>query len=158
MATTDDRTPATGHRKDETRNTPAPQSEAGVTSTPQSTFRTGLTASFGYAFAGLAYCFRTQRNFRIHLAIGLIVTLAGIILGLSWVEWAIVAILVVVVLAAEMVNTMVEALVDLVTEQYHPLAKVAKDVAAGVVLLSAIGSAVVGVLIFLPKIVGLFGN
>jgi diacylglycerol kinase len=158
MATTDDRPPATGHRKDEARNTHAPQSEASATITPQSPFRTGLTASFGYAFAGLAYCFQTQRNFRIHLAISLIVTLAGIILGLSWVEWAIVAILVVVVLAAEMVNTMVEALVDLVTEQYHPLAKVAKDVAAGVVLLSAIGSTVVGVLIFLPKIVGLFGR
>ncbi len=79
-------------------------------------------------------------------------------LGLSWAEWAIVAILIVVVLAAEMVNTMVEALVDLVTDQYHPLAKVAKDVAAGVVLLSAIGSAVVGVLIFLPKIIGLLGK
>ena len=61
------------------------------------------------------------------------------------------AILVVVVLAAEMVNTMVEALVDLVTEEYHPLAKVAKDVAAGVVLLCAIGAAAVGVLIFLPN-------
>ena len=80
--------------------------------------------------------FSTQRNFRIHLAIGLVVTIAGILLGLSWVEWATVAILVVVVLSAEMVNTMVEALVDLVTQEYHPLAKVAKDVAAGVVLLS----------------------
>jgi diacylglycerol kinase len=156
MATTDDRPPAAGHHKDETRNTPSQQNVATVTSIPQSTFRTGLTASFGYALAGLAYCFRTQRNFRIHIAIGLIVTLAGIVLGLSWVEWAVVAILIVVVLSAEMVNTMVEALVDLVTEQYHPLAKVAKDVAAGVVLLSAIGSSVVGVLIFLPKIVGLF--
>jgi diacylglycerol kinase len=86
------------------------------------------------------------------------VTLAGIFLGLSWVEWAVVAILVVVVLAAEMVNTMVEALVDLVTQEYHPLAKVAKDVAAGVVLLSAIGSVVVGALIFLPRIVGMFGR
>ena len=75
---------------------------------------------------------------------------------MSWVEWAVVAILVVVVLAAEMVNTMVEALVDLVTQEYHPLAKVAKDVAAGVVLLSAIGSVVVGALIFLPKIMGMF--
>jgi len=156
MATTDDRPSAAGHRTDETRIMPVQQSEAPFTSVPQSTFRAGLTAGFGFAFAGLAYCFRTQRNFRIHIAISLIVTLAGIILGLSWVEWAIVAILIVVVLAAEMVNTMVEALVDLVTEQYHPLAKVAKDIAAGVVLLSAIGSAVVGLLIFLPKIVGLF--
>jgi diacylglycerol kinase (ATP) len=72
------------------------------------------------------------------------------------VEWAVIAILVVVVLSAEMVNTMVEALVDLVTPQYHHLAKVAKDVAAGVVLLSAIGSVVVGMLIFVPKVLVLF--
>jgi diacylglycerol kinase len=158
MATTDDRPPATDPRRDKKRSAPPQRIEARITSIPQSTFRTGLTASFGYAFAGLAYCFRTQRNFRIHIAIGLIVTLAGIALGLSWVEWAVVSILIVVVLAAEMVNTMVEALVDLVTEQYHPLAKVAKDVAAGIVLLSATGSTVVGLLIFLPKIVGLFGK
>src|SRR4051794_10992856 len=99
MATTDDRPPATGNREDETQNTSAQQSEARTTSIPQSTFRAGLTASFGYAFAGLAYCFRTQRNFRIHIAIGLLVTLAGIVLGLTWVEWAIVTILVVVVLS-----------------------------------------------------------
>jgi diacylglycerol kinase (ATP) len=120
--------------------------------------RQGLIASFRYAFGGLAYCFRTQRNFRIHIAIGLLVTLAGLVLTLSWVEWAVVAVLVMVVLAAEMVNTMVEALVDLVTQEYHPLARVAKDVAAGVVLLSAIGSVVVGILIFLPKIVALFAK
>lgn len=128
---------------------------------PQTTndrqMRAAFLASFRYAFAGLAYCFRTQRNFRIHIAIGLLAILAGLVLGLSWVEWAIVVILVVVVLAAEMVNTMVEALVDLVTEEYHPLAKVSKDVAAGVVLLSAIGAAVVGVLIFLPKLLGFRG-
>ena len=73
-------------------------------------------------------------------------------LGLSWVEWAVLAATVVLVLAAEMTNTMVEALVDLVTVEYHPLAKVAKDVAAGIVLLTAIGSVVVGLFIFLPKL------
>jgi len=127
-------------------------------STPKPAIKEGFIAGFGYAFAGLAYCFRTQRNFRVHLAIGLLVVLAGFLLGLSWVEWAVVAILIVVVLSAEMVNTMVEALVDLVTAEYHPLAKVAKDVAAGVVLLSAIGASVIGVLIFVPKIAALFGK
>jgi diacylglycerol kinase len=146
----DDRRPTT----DDRNNSPSPESS--VLGPQESVIRAGFIDSFRFAFAGLAYCFRTQRNFRIHLAIGLLVTLAGIFLGLSWVEWAVVAILVVVVLAAEMVNTMVEALVDLVTQEYHPLAKVAKDVAAGVVLLSAIGSVVVGALIFLPKIVGMF--
>jgi diacylglycerol kinase len=112
----------------------------------------GLVASFGYAFAGLAYSFRTQRNFRIHISIGLLGAVAGVMLGLSLVEWAVFAAMVTLVLAAEMVNTMVESLVDLVTQQYHPLAKVAKDVAAGIVLLTAIGSVVVGLLIFLPKL------
>ncbi|HKP53716.1 MAG TPA: diacylglycerol kinase family protein [Chloroflexia bacterium] len=107
--------------------------------------------SFRYAFAGLGYCFRTQRNFRIHIAAAFVVGLLGAFLGLSLTEWAVLALLVVMVLAAEMVNTMVEALVDLVTTQYHPLAKVAKDVAAGVVLLTAIGAVVVGLLIFGPK-------
>lgn len=108
--------------------------------------------SFAYAFVGLRYCFRTQRNFRVHIAIGIAAVLLGVLLGLSWVEWAIVATVIVLVLAAEMVNTMVESLVDLVTQQYHPLAKVAKDVSAGVVLLTAVGAAVVGILIFAPKL------
>ncbi|MDQ3927831.1 MAG: diacylglycerol kinase family protein [Chloroflexota bacterium] len=111
-----------------------------------------LFASFGYAFAGLAYCFRTQRNFRIHISIGLLGAVAGALLGLSLTEWAVFAAMVTLVLAAEMVNTMIESLVDLVTQQYHPLARIAKDVAAGIVLLTAIGSVVVGVLIFLPKL------
>jgi diacylglycerol kinase (ATP) len=111
-----------------------------------------LASSFGYAFAGLAYCLRTQRNFRIHLALAFLATLLGLWLGLAWAEWAVLAATVVLVLAAEMVNTMIESLVDLVTQEFHPLAGVAKDVAAGVVLLTAIGAVVVGLLIFLPKL------
>jgi diacylglycerol kinase (ATP) len=139
----------------ETRNAKRASTVANTHFSEQSTSRAGFLASFRYAYAGLAYCFRTQRNYRIHIAIGLLAALVGLVVGLSWVEWAIVAILVVVVLAAEMVNTMVEALVDLVTQEHHPLAKVAKDVAAGVVLLSAVGAVAVGALIFLPKIVAL---
>ncbi len=111
-----------------------------------------LLSSFGYAFAGLGYCLRTQRNFRIHIAVAFVGTVAGLLLRLSLVEWAVFGVMVVTVLAAEMVNTMVEALVDLVTVEYHPLAKVAKDVAAGVVLLTAIGAVVVAALIFLPRL------
>ena len=116
-----------------------------------------LVSSFGYAFAGLAYCFRSQRNFRIHLAIALVASLVGIFLGLAWVEWAVLAAMVTLVLCAEMVNTMIEALVDLVTAEYHPLAKVAKDVAAGIVLVTAIGAVAVGLAIFLPKLLGAVG-
>lgn len=116
-----------------------------------------IVSSFGFAFAGLAYVFRTQRNFRIHIAIALLMSLMGWLLGLSMAEWAVFGVMVVVVLAAEMTNTMVEALVDLVSPGYHPLAKVSKDVAAGVVLLTAIGAVVVGLLIFGPKLLAAVG-
>ncbi|MGA7732597.1 MAG: diacylglycerol kinase family protein [Chloroflexia bacterium] len=125
------------------------------TQAPDSAFRVPHSAfiqGFVYAWAGVRYCFRTQRNFRVHIGIGIVAVVLGLLLGLGWVEWALVATVIALVLAAEMVNTMVESLVDLVTQQYHPLAKVAKDVSAGVVLLTAIGAAVVGILIFLPKL------
>src|SRR6187200_651267 len=112
-------------------NEDAPESTDSLTSHDTSPLRSPLVQSFRFAFAGLAYCFRTQRNFRIHIAIGLLAVLAGVLLGLTWPEWAVIVLLIVLVLAAEMVNTMVESLVDLVTTEYHPLAKVAKDVAAG---------------------------
>ncbi len=79
-------------------------------------------------------------------------SLLGWLLDISPTEWAVFGVTVIVVLAAEMTNTMVEALVDLVSPGYHPLAKVSKDVAAGVVLLTAIGAVVVGLLIFGPKL------
>ena len=115
-----------------------------------------IVDSFGFAFAGLRYCLRTQRNFRIHIAVAVLGTIAGLILGLGLIEWAVFATMVVMVLAAEMVNTMVESLVDLVTTEYHPLAKVAKDIAAGIVLLTAMASVIVGLLIFGPRLLALF--
>ena len=112
--------------------------------------------SFRFAFAGLFYVFRSQRNFRIHIAIALVCVLLGVLLGLSVTEWAVFGVMVTVVLAAEMTNTMIEALVDLVSPGYQPLAKISKDVAAGVVLLTAIGAVVVGLLIFGSKLLGAF--
>ncbi len=119
--------------------------------------RARIVASFGYAFAGLSYVFLTQRNFRIHLSIALLTTLAGLLLGLSLTEWAVFGVMVIVVLAAEMTNTMVEALVDLASPGYHLLAKVSKDIAAGVVLLTAIGAVVVGLLVFAPHLLAAVG-
>ena len=111
-----------------------------------------LGRSFAYAFAGIGYCLRTQRNFRIHiLATGAVVVVGGL-LGLSGIEWAILALTVTLVLAAEMINTVIEAAVDLASPGYHPLAKVAKDVAAGAVLVTALGAVVIGVCIFVPHL------
>ncbi len=133
---------------------PAPHLPTEAPIPPKSEIRNSKSqiSSFAFAFAGLFYVFRTQRNFRIHIAIALVMSLVGWLLGLSLTEWAVFGVMVTVVLAAEMTNTMVEALVDLVSPGYHPLAKVSKDVAAGVVLLTAIGAVVVGLLIFGPKL------
>jgi diacylglycerol kinase (ATP) len=114
--------------------------------------RSDLLTSFKYAFAGLWYVVRTQRNARIHLSVTAVVVVLGLCLGLSWTEWAIIALTIGLVLAAEAFNTVAEAAVDLVTAEYHPLAKIAKDVAAGAVLLTAITAAIVGLLILGPPL------
>ena len=97
---------------------------------------------------------RTQRNARIHLAVATAVVLMGLWLGVSETEWAILVLTIGVVLTAEALNTVAEAAVDLATMEYHPLAKVAKDVAAGAVLLMAIAAAIVGFLILGPPLCG----
>ena len=88
---------------------------------------------------------------QIHCVATVVVVLAGIWLGLSRTEWCICLGLFGMVMALELVNTAVEAVVDLVTEERHPLAKIAKDTAAGAVLIAAIMAAIVGLIIFVPK-------
>ena len=114
--------------------------------------RSSFLASFGYAFSGLWHVLRTQRNARIHIAITLVVAALGLHLGLSLTEWAIIVLTIGTVLAAESFNTVAELAVDLATTEYHPLAKIAKDVAAGAVLLMAITAVVVGLLILVPPL------
>ena len=108
------------------------------------------------AFSGIAYGFKTQRNLKIQLVAGIIVTTLGIVLKISSAEWAILALSVFLVLGTEMMNTAVEAAVDLYTEEYNEKAKIAKDVAAGAVVLTAINALVVSYFLFADKIVGLF--
>ena len=110
-----------------------------------------LHKSFGYAFEGIFNCIRNERNMKIHIAVAALVVIAGWILGLSITEWCICLGLFGLVMALELVNTAVEAVVDLVTTERHPLAKTAKDTAAGAVLIAAIMAAIVGLLIFVPK-------
>jgi diacylglycerol kinase len=98
------------------------------------------------------YVVRTQRNARIHLLVAFVVVALGLWLRLSRTEWAIIALTIGLVLAAEAFNTVAEAAVDLATAEYHPLAKNAKDVAAGAVLLMAIAAVVVGLLILGPPL------
>ncbi len=114
-----------------------------------------LVSSFSFAFAGLHYLFWTQRNAKIHSAIGLLAVAFGIGFGIERVEWLALVIMITLVLAAEGANTVVEALVDLASPGFHPLAKIAKDVAAGSVLITAIGAVIVGCIIFLPRLLAL---
>jgi diacylglycerol kinase len=112
-----------------------------------------LLRSFGYAFAGIAYIVRTQRNARIELVVGLAAVALGLWLGLAPLEWAVLAITIALVLALEWVNTSLELAVSLASPERHPSAKAAKDVAAACVLLGAITSVVVGLLLFAPRLV-----
>ncbi len=113
--------------------------------------RPPLYKSFGYAFAGIFACVKKERNIKIHLTFTTLVVIAGGILRISALEWCICLTLFGLVLALELVNTAVEAVVDLVTEERKPLAKLAKDTAAGAVLIAAIMAAIAGLIIFLPK-------
>jgi len=114
-----------------------------------------LLLSFRYAFAGIRYLLWTQRNAKIHTAIGLAAVTLGFVLRIERGEWLALILTIALVLAAEGVNTAIEAVVDLASPAYHPLAKIAKDVAAGTVLLVAIGAVVVGLIVFLPHLLSL---
>jgi diacylglycerol kinase len=113
-------------------------------------------AGFHYAFSGLWYALRTQRNARVHAAIATMAILLGIFLRISAVEFAMVFVAITGVFIAEMFNTVIEICVDMISPGYHPLAKVAKDVAAGAVLLSAILAIVIALFVFGPYLWSLF--
>lgn len=103
-----------------------------------------------YAFAGArAVC--SERNFRFHLFAMVVVIIAGFLTGISANEWTILLLAIAAVLSLEMTNSAIERVVDLVTDEFHPLAKRAKDLAAGAVLIAAIFSVIIGLIIFLPK-------
>lgn len=112
--------------------------------------RQPLTESFSHAFDGI-FAGTGERNFQIHSAAALLVVVFGLLLHISAVEWCICLTLFGLVMGLELVNTAVEAVVDLVTEEYRPLAKKAKDTAAGAVLIAAVMAAIAGLIIFIPR-------
>ena len=116
-----------------------------------------LLHSFGFAGEGIGYAIRTQANLRLHFTITVLVFVAGLWLQLAPIEWAILVVMISVVMSAELFNTALEATLDRVSREEHPLAKVGKDVAAGAVLICAIGSVIVGLLIFGPKLLAVLG-
>jgi diacylglycerol kinase (ATP) len=108
--------------------------------------------SFRYAFQGWGYVLRTQRNAWIHSAIATVVFLIGLWLKLPLQEWAIIVLTAAFVFSAEFINTAIEAVVDLATEDHHPLAKIGKDVGAAAVLVAALAAVLVGLLILGPPL------
>ena len=116
--------------------------------------------SFGHAFRGWKYVLQTQKNAWIHAVITLLVILLGLWLGLSLIKWSILFLTFCMVWMAEFLNTALEVVVDLVSPDQHPLAKVGKDVGAAAVLIAASTSVVVGLLVLGPplweRLVGFF--
>ena len=108
------------------------------------------------AFAGLKYAFTSQPNFKIHLFLATLALTVGWWLGLTFWEMTILVLTVILGLVAEMVNTAIEAVTDLVTEEWRENAKIAKDVSAGMMLLTAMGAILVAILILGPKLIERF--
>lgn len=109
--------------------------------------------SFRFAFEGWSYVLRTQPNARIHAIIMVGVVLLAVWLKLDILDWALLILTIVIVWMAEMANTALESVVNLLSPDFHQEAKIAKDVAAGIVLLSAVGAIIVGVLILGPRLI-----
>lgn len=116
-----------------------------------------LIRSFACAFAGIGYGLRTQANLRIQIFIAIAVIVVGLWLQIGTIEWAILVVTMMIVLSAELFNTALEAALDRVSREPNPLSKIAKDAAAGAVLISAIGAVLVGALILGPKLLVLIG-
>ena len=109
--------------------------------------------SFKYAIEVFVSSFKTERNMKIHIMAMIIVIALGIFMKLNKIEWCIITIAIVMVISAELFNTAIENVVDMVSPQKNPQAKLVKDIAAAAVLVLAIGAAVIGIIIFGPKIV-----
>jgi len=113
--------------------------------------------AFSFAFQGLAHAWRTQPHLRVHVGIGAAAAVAAAAFRLSPGEWAVLLLTITAVLVLELLNTVVEAVVDLASPARHPLARIAKDVAAAAVLVAAIGSVFVGAALFGPRLWRLLG-
>ena len=112
-----------------------------------------LRKSFGYAFKGIDDVIKHEPNMKIHVVVAILVVIMAFILKVSIIEWIILVLLIGAVLDAEKINTTIENLVDMYTKEYDEKAKIVKDTAAGTVLILAITSAIIGLIIFIPKII-----
>ncbi|NEU26282.1 diacylglycerol kinase family protein [Paenibacillus polymyxa] len=114
--------------------------------------------TFRYAAEGVIYALRTQINMRIHVVVALLVIVAGLTLRISRLDWLFVCLAIAIVIVAELINTAVEAALDLISPDIHPLAKAAKDTAAGAVLLAAVFAVIIGIFVFYRPVLTLISQ
>jgi len=115
-----------------------------------------VLASFKHAFNGIKSAFTTEYHMMIHSYFAVAVIISGVLFQINYVEWLICLLLIGLVFALELINTAIESVVNMITTEYNFYAKAAKDTAAGAVLVMSIASAVIGLIIFIPKIIELF--
>ena len=111
-----------------------------------------LINSFKYAIEGFVSSFKTERNMKIHILAMVLVVLLGMYLKLTLIEWCFITFAIALVIGSELFNTAIETIVDMVSPEKNPKAKLAKDISAAAVLAFAIGAAIIGMIIFIPKI------
>ncbi len=111
--------------------------------------------SFKNAFAGLGWALRSQPNFRVHIVLSILALIGGWYLGISQMEMVVIIFTIVLGLGAEMINTSLESMTDLITSEWRTEAKIAKDVAAGMMLMTALGAVAVAFVVFAPYLVRL---
>lgn len=112
-----------------------------------------LVNSFKYAIEGINASFKTERNMKIHVMSMIIVIIAGFILKINLIEWSLCIIAIVLVIGSELFNTAIETIVDMISPEKNKNAKLVKDISAGAVLVFAMGAFVIGLIIFIPKII-----
>jgi diacylglycerol kinase len=115
-----------------------------------------LIKSFTYALAGIKAVFISETNFKMHVLAAIVATAFGVALKIAAIEWGIIIFCMVLVISMEMINTAIEKLCDVVHKEAHPVIKIIKDIAAGVVLVAAASSLIIGGIIFWPKIIMYF--
>lgn len=119
-------------------------------------YNKSLAKSFGHSLEGLSHAVKENRNLKIHFFIALVIILVSLFFHVTAFEMSVLGITILLVISSEMINTAIEEMVNLITNEHRREAKIAKDVAAGMVLIAAIGSIIVGLLIFTPYVLRLF--
>jgi undecaprenol kinase len=120
--------------------------------------RIRLWKSFSFAITGIKTALWTERNMRIHLLVSVLVIACAVFFSISKLEWLFILVAIGGIFSLELMNTAIERVVDLITDEYHPLAKQAKDVAAGAVFIYAIAAVIIGLVIFLPHVLNLLNR